>query len=74
MPLVATLVRRWIVAGILLPVAAAGVRRLARGLERRRGSSVVTRGLTRAADTASRSKRKEDAAAPSSRGRGARRR
>ncbi len=57
--LLATSLRRWVLTSVAVPVAAAGARKLARTLEARRGSSAVTRGLTRAADTAQRSRRTE---------------
>jgi len=43
-------VGRWAAAALVLPVAAAGVRRVSHAVEARRGPSGVTRLLTRTAD------------------------
>jgi len=42
---------RWAIAAVALPVAAAGVRKVGQAVEARRGSSRVTRALSRSADT-----------------------
>ena len=53
--LIGTVLRRWLLATVAVPLAASGARRLARRLEARRGgATTVTRGLTRAADTVER--------------------
>jgi hypothetical protein len=44
-------VGRWILAAVAVPLAAAGARRLSQAVERRRGSSRMTRGLRQGADT-----------------------
>ncbi|PWJ48158.1 hypothetical protein SAMN06264364_13238 [Quadrisphaera granulorum] len=56
--LLATSLRRWIVLSVVVPIGAAVLRKVARSIEARRGPSAVTRGLTKAADTAQRSKRR----------------
>ena len=38
---------RWMVAAVVLPLAAAGARRLAHRLEESRGPSTLTKGLTK---------------------------
>lgn len=65
--LINTVLRRWLLTAIAVPLAAAGARRIARSLEARRGrSTTVTRGLAKAADTVDRKHRdaESDAAAP----------
>lgn len=57
--LLATSLRRWILMSIAVPVGAAALRKVARSIEKRKGSTAVTRGLTKAADTAQRKGRKE---------------
>lgn len=57
--LLATSLRRWVLMSVAVPVGAAVLRKVARSIEARKGSSAVTRGLTKAADTAQRSRRKE---------------
>ncbi|MBF5081263.1 hypothetical protein [Quadrisphaera sp. INWT6] len=58
--LLATSLRRWILMSVAVPVGAAVLRKVARSIETRKGgSTAVTRGLTKAADTAQRSRRKE---------------
>lgn len=48
--LIITLLRRWVLAAVAVPLAAGGARRLARSLEARRGGpTTVSRGLTKAA-------------------------
>jgi hypothetical protein len=42
---------RWAIAAVAAPVAAAGVRRLGHAVETRRGSTALTRTMSRAADT-----------------------
>lgn len=57
--LLATSLRRWIFMSIAVPVGAAALRKVARSIEARKGgSTAVTRGLTKAADTAQRKGRK----------------
>ncbi len=56
------ILRRWLLAAVVLPLAAGGARRVARSIEARRGGpDGLTRGLTRAADAAHRSKRDQQA-------------
>ncbi|SDZ28804.1 hypothetical protein SAMN05444365_10958 [Micromonospora pattaloongensis] len=45
-----TLLKRWAVAAVAVPVAAAGARRLSRAIERRRGPSRATNLLRWGAD------------------------
>ncbi|MGQ7296910.1 hypothetical protein [Quadrisphaera sp. KR29] len=52
--LLAAGLRRWLLLSVAVPVGAAVARRVARGIEARRGPTSVTRGLTRAADAAQR--------------------
>lgn len=55
--LLASSFRRWLLLSVAVPVGAAVARKVARSIEARRGPSVVTKGLTKAADAAQRSKR-----------------
>ncbi|MBC3762968.1 hypothetical protein ACUN7V_00055 [Quadrisphaera oryzae] len=55
--LLATSFRRWLLLSVAVPVGAAVARKAARSIEARRGPSVVTKGLTKAADAAQRSKK-----------------
>jgi hypothetical protein len=55
--LLATSLRRWLLLSVAVPVGAAVARKVARSIEARRGPSVVTKGLTRAADAAQRTKK-----------------
>lgn len=57
--LLATSLRRWLLLSVAVPVGAAVARKVARSIEARRGPSVVTKGLNKAADTAQRSRRKQ---------------
>ena len=52
MPLIYNLIRRFVVAAIVVPLAAAGVRKASDAYEQRRGSNRVTRVLRQGADTA----------------------
>ncbi|MEH3075412.1 MAG: hypothetical protein PGN11_01825 [Quadrisphaera sp.] len=56
--LIASSIRRWVLLSVAVPVGAAVARKVARSIEARRGPSAVTKGLTKAADAAQRSKRK----------------
>ncbi|WP_380159284.1 hypothetical protein [Kineococcus sp. R86509] len=59
--LINTVLRRWLLTTVAIPLVASGARRLARRLEARRGgATTVTRGLTRAADTVERDRRDAD--------------
>ncbi|HEY0698798.1 MAG TPA: hypothetical protein VGD43_13425 [Micromonospora sp.] len=44
------LIRRWAIAAVAVPLAAAGARKLSRRIETRRGSSRVSRALHSSAD------------------------
>jgi hypothetical protein len=52
MPFIWSLVRRFLIAAVVIPLAAAGVRKVSDVVEARRGPSGATRLLRRGADTA----------------------
>jgi hypothetical protein len=52
MPFIYNLIRRFVIAAVVVPLAAAGVRKASYAYEQRRGANRVTRGLRQGADTA----------------------
>jgi hypothetical protein len=52
MPFIINLIRRFLIAAVVIPLAAAGVRKLSDVLEARRGPSRATNLLRRGADSA----------------------
>jgi hypothetical protein len=51
MPIIANLIRRFLFAAIVVPLAAAGVRKVSDVVEARRGPSRATRLMRKGADT-----------------------
>ena len=52
MPFIITLIRRFVVAAVVVPLAAAGVRKASDAYDRRRGPNRATRYLRQGANTA----------------------
>jgi hypothetical protein len=52
MPFIINMIRRFVIAAVVIPVAAAGVRKISDMLEARRGPSRATNLLRRGADSA----------------------
>jgi hypothetical protein len=52
MPFLINLIRRFVVAAVVVPLAAAGVRKASDAYDRRRGPNRATRYLRQGADTA----------------------
>jgi hypothetical protein len=52
MPFIYSLIRRFVIAAIVIPIAAAGVRKVSDVVEHRRGPNRGTRLLRKGADTA----------------------
>jgi hypothetical protein len=52
MPFIYNLIRRFVIAAVVVPLAAAGVRKVSDVVDRRRGPNRATRVLRRGADTA----------------------
>ncbi|GIF70080.1 hypothetical protein Ais01nite_81150 [Asanoa ishikariensis] len=56
--MLATVVRRWAVVAVALPLAAAGIRKVSQVVEARRGPSGVTRSMRQFADLLGMGRRK----------------
>ncbi len=52
MPFIYNLIRRFVIAAVVVPLAAAGVRKVSDVVDQRRGPNRATRVLRRGADTA----------------------
>jgi hypothetical protein len=52
MPFIYNLIRRFVIAAVVIPLAAAGVRKVSDAVEQRRGPNRGTRLLRKGADTA----------------------